>query len=387
LARASSLLRVRGPLDARAFTRDDVERLRDALDRKIERAELSWKKAANVWTLLTSMCDDMVNAKKRELRVRKDNPCRAIRRGCSRETTRMHFSPSQVIESSSPHHEGCRSVPRNDVSGPNVFTPAFLNLRPLFGWNAWNLAASLALAGCAFGAAGDARNTEDAGGGVETGTAAESGSAPAADAPPDAVSPMDAGAPDDATGGGPPVDVGVQPDAGIDSDAGRGADAGDGSIMDASDASDAGRDASACKGDLSNVGTGDFHVSATITTVQSGLVALANQRGVCYFGVFWDIRIQNGLLFVETDDNTNYTKLVSTGKTVNDGQPHDLLVKRTAGTLTAYVDGVASGSLPAASSLASLPPLVSRTDPCIGHAGDPTVAFVGMIANLCVAAP
>jgi Laminin G domain len=286
-------------------------------------------------------------------------------------------------------------VPRKDVSGPSVFTPAFLNRRLPLGWNAWNLAASLALAGCAYGAAGGTRNTEDSGSGVETGTAAESGSTPAPNPPPDAASWMDAGAPHDATGGGPPVDVGVQPDGGIDSDAGMGADAGrdagdnagDGSILDASGASDAGQDASACKGDLSNVGTGDFHVSATITTVQSGLVALANQRGVCGFGVFWDIRIQNGLLFVETDDNTSYTNLVSTGKTVNDGQPHDVLVNRTAGTLTAYIDGVASGSKRSAASLASLPPLLSRTDPCIGHTGDPTVAFVGTIANLCVAAP
>lgn len=73
------VLPVLGPLDARAFTRDDVERLRDALDRKIERDELSWKTAANCWTLTTSMCDEMVNAKKRDLRVRKDNPCKDVR--------------------------------------------------------------------------------------------------------------------------------------------------------------------------------------------------------------------------------------------------------------------------------------------------------------------
>lgn len=68
-----------GKLEARAFTRDDVERLRDALDRKIERGELAWKTVASVWTLVTSMCADMVNAKKREFRVRNDNPCRDVK--------------------------------------------------------------------------------------------------------------------------------------------------------------------------------------------------------------------------------------------------------------------------------------------------------------------
>ncbi len=278
-----------------------------------------------------------------------------------------------------------------------MFPAALVNHRPPFGWKACHLAVSLALAGCAHGAAEDAHDTEDAGGGVEIGSDAEGDSTPGADAPPDSASPMDSGARDDAGGGGPPADAGLQPDGRSDSDAGGGADAGsnadagndagDGFAMDASGASEAGRDASACTGDLSNVGTGDFHISATITTVQGGRVALANQRSACNFGVFWDIRIQNGLLFIETDDNVHYTNLVSTGKTVNDGQPHDLLVKRAAGTLTAYVDGVASGSLSSAASLASLPPLVSRMDPCIGNPNDATVTFVGTIANLCVARP
>ena len=46
---------VLGPLDARTFTRDDVERLRDKLDARIAAGALSWKTAANVWTLVTSM--------------------------------------------------------------------------------------------------------------------------------------------------------------------------------------------------------------------------------------------------------------------------------------------------------------------------------------------
>lgn len=40
---------------------------------------LSWKTAANCWTLLTSLCGDMVNAKKRALRTRDNNPCTNVR--------------------------------------------------------------------------------------------------------------------------------------------------------------------------------------------------------------------------------------------------------------------------------------------------------------------
>lgn len=83
------VLPILGHLDVRAFNRDDVERFRDALDRNIasgftidaanKRRTFSWKTAANCWTVVTSMCDEMVNAKKRELRIRKDNPCRDVR--------------------------------------------------------------------------------------------------------------------------------------------------------------------------------------------------------------------------------------------------------------------------------------------------------------------
>ncbi|MGA2451637.1 MAG: hypothetical protein ABTD50_23520 [Polyangiaceae bacterium] len=43
------VLPVLGPLDVRTFTRDDVERLRDALDAKIVKGELAWKTVAFVW--------------------------------------------------------------------------------------------------------------------------------------------------------------------------------------------------------------------------------------------------------------------------------------------------------------------------------------------------
>ena len=68
-----------GKLDVRTFTRDYVEDLRDSLDVKIVEGALAWKTASCVWTLVTSMCSDIVTAKKRELRTRDDNPCRDVK--------------------------------------------------------------------------------------------------------------------------------------------------------------------------------------------------------------------------------------------------------------------------------------------------------------------
>ena len=86
-----------GPLDARTFTRDDVESLRDALDEKIASGALAWKTVECVWTLVTSMCGDMVTAKKRELRMRDDNPCRDVKppeRGIRK--AKQYLYPSRV---------------------------------------------------------------------------------------------------------------------------------------------------------------------------------------------------------------------------------------------------------------------------------------------------
>jgi integrase len=93
------VLPVLGPLDVATFTRDDVERFRDELDTKITKGNLSWKTAANCWTLATSMCSDMVNAKRRELRTRKDNPCtdvRAPERGADK--AKQFLYPSEFLQ-------------------------------------------------------------------------------------------------------------------------------------------------------------------------------------------------------------------------------------------------------------------------------------------------
>ncbi|MGA2448065.1 MAG: hypothetical protein ABTD50_05265 [Polyangiaceae bacterium] len=48
-------------------------------DAKILAGELAWKTAANVWTVVTTMADDMVNAKSSTLRIREANPCKDVR--------------------------------------------------------------------------------------------------------------------------------------------------------------------------------------------------------------------------------------------------------------------------------------------------------------------
>jgi integrase len=73
-----------GHLDARAFGRDDVERVVEDLDRKIlldedHEEHLGWKTASNVWVLVSRMCKDMVDAKRRDLRVRDDYPAARVR--------------------------------------------------------------------------------------------------------------------------------------------------------------------------------------------------------------------------------------------------------------------------------------------------------------------
>ncbi len=139
-----------------------------------------------------------------------------------------------------------------------------------------------------------------------------------------------------------------------------------------------------CTGDLSGVGAGDFQVSLSITTQQPGLVALVNQREQCAPSVFWDIRMEDGLLFVVVDDVAHYTAIHTTGAAINDGRAHAVAVRRIAGVLTVSVDGVDASPQASLASLGALAPLAIGTDPCV-QSTDGTAAFSGPIAAVCVA--
>jgi hypothetical protein len=157
-------------------------------------------------------------------------------------------------------------------------------------------------------------------------------------------------------------------------------------------------DASPCTGDLSDIGTGDFHISLTLTTTQQGWAALVNQRSSCGGGMFWDVRINSGQLVVETDDGVFGPEASSEGPratlapdvVVNDGKPHCIRIERVAEMLSIAVDGVVAGSASSVSSFAKLPPLATGTDPCdCADEGcvPPEGAFLGAIAELCVGSP
>lgn len=218
--------------------------------------------------------------------------------------------------------------------------------------------------------------------GLDAGSDATPGSTDAAsdagfDASPTDASPADASAVDGSSGDASAVDASL--DGGTDgsSDAG----ASDASSADAADAAPP-----VCTGDLSNLGTGDFHVNFTITTAQgNGEVAVISQRDVCSNGMFWDVRMGNGQLGVETDDGQGDYTAISGTTVVNDGQPHQVKIARVSGTISFTIDGAAAGSTTSPASFSALPALVSGTDICVGQ--DSTVVFVGTLANVCVGSP
>jgi hypothetical protein len=154
--------------------------------------------------------------------------------------------------------------------------------------------------------------------------------------------------------------------------------------IDAPTEADAGAEAS-CPGDLSGVGTGDFHISYTVTTTQTSRVALANQRNWCFYTDMWDLRMEGGVPVFELDDKAglpHYTILWSVGPRIDDGRPHNVLVERVSGTLSVNIDGIRTASTAATASLGTLPPLVVGNDICIGVDG--TLVATNPPSNLCV---
>jgi hypothetical protein len=194
-------------------------------------------------------------------------------------------------------------------------------------------------------------------------------------------------------------DVGTAGDtAGTDgADAGPRSEAALDVSSDVSDTSttDAGDGSPRCINDLSNIGAADFRISFTITTaLQGNYIAVVNQRAICGPGMFWDIRINNGFLRIETDDNINPLVVFNSTNRVNDGIAHQVGITRASGTVSVAIDGTPSGShVGTASAFAKLAPLVVADDPCEGDGGCPsncsdgTLRLVGSVVNLCVESP
>jgi hypothetical protein len=144
-----------------------------------------------------------------------------------------------------------------------------------------------------------------------------------------------------------------------------------------------------CKSDLSNVGTGNFHIQFTLTTT-TARGAVLNQRGVCYTDEMWDVRTtSDGALEVETDDNNGtYTDIV-TPIAVADGNPHAIVITRLDGTLMVMIDGAEVASATSTANLTTLHALATKTDICIttggsNGTGDGTVPLVGTVTDVCL---
>jgi laminin G domain protein len=164
-------------------------------------------------------------------------------------------------------------------------------------------------------------------------------------------------------------------------------------------------DSPACIGSLSNIGTADFHISFTVKTSQAGFAALVSQRKTCLLGDYWDVRMADGHIQVETDDTdgaNHWTQLCAAVEgsdagrctsvapanlppPVNDGQPHRVVISRSSGSLQASVDALTSSAVESQASFGSLSPVAIGSDPCEGVDG--TVAFTGTLTNLCLSTP
>jgi hypothetical protein len=138
------------------------------------------------------------------------------------------------------------------------------------------------------------------------------------------------------------------------------------------------------KSDLSSIGTGNFAIGFIL---QSGpttdTYAVMGQRNVCGHGDFWDIRVVDGHLTVETDDGTNYTALTSS-TVVTDNVQRTVLIQRVNEELSISFNGAVDSSATSASSFGFLPPpSTSQVRPVYGCVGvDGTQEFEGsMLSN------
>lgn len=151
------------------------------------------------------------------------------------------------------------------------------------------------------------------------------------------------------------------------------------------DNSQDGADARSCSGDLSNVHAGDFLISFTMQT-DSGqtdnLIALINQRNLCTVVPFWDVELANQQIQMEISESTDqsrYSLIKTSGATLNDGKPHDVVITRTNNSVKIVVDGNVIGTHLEDQDLGALPKLSIGHDVCTG-----LVAFRGTITDVCV---
>ncbi len=87
-----------GPLDVRTVTREDLIGFVDRLDWKVRASTLGAKTALHVWSNVRALFREASSSKRRELRVREDNPAIGVR-GPDRGVTkaRQYLYPSELL--------------------------------------------------------------------------------------------------------------------------------------------------------------------------------------------------------------------------------------------------------------------------------------------------
>jgi hypothetical protein len=169
-------------------------------------------------------------------------------------------------------------------------------------------------------------------------------------------------------------------------------EAGADAPVDAASADAADAHSCPCGSDLSNVGLGDFSIAFSLTTASTSPMALLNQRATCdQAHSYWDVHTgtngaysaSEGVIYIEVGDGTNVFDDVSTQRTVNDGQPHRIVIERTTGGtyFTLSVDGVGApqGVAPTDPLTGTLPVLQTGTDVCMANG-----PVAGTISEVCI---
>jgi hypothetical protein len=140
------------------------------------------------------------------------------------------------------------------------------------------------------------------------------------------------------------------------------------------------------------LGGGDFAVTFSINTTESGMVSLLGNRAGCVQGRFWDVRLYSGLVGLELDGNdasgnfdaSQYLTVFSAAP-VNDGQWHKVTISRSAAVVSVAVDG-GTGDLASSGQVINV---ANQTDMRLGVDGctgvDGSHAFRGLVDDIEIA--
>lgn len=136
-----------------------------------------------------------------------------------------------------------------------------------------------------------------------------------------------------------------------------------------------------CGASLSGGGDENFSISFRVKTAAAAPSAILSQRTRCDATAdFWDIQLQaTGRLSVELGGARSYMSLASHAA-VNDGVSHAVIVRRSAGILRIFIDGVPSGAALAPMPLGTLPALRTASgNPCPA-----VLALAGQVSDVCL---